>query len=97
MTSSRDDIMNCPRKTVRYQQGQAVVTRDARDGKSLTSVLVANGTHQSARFTVPKYISKTCLTCPKFIVHKTFISNVTKKSILLLITLGKNFHVTLVT
>ena len=63
----------------------------------LASVLVISGTQQSASFIVAKCISKICLTCPEFIVSKTFISNVTKKNILLLTTLGKTFHVTIVT
>ena len=63
----------------------------------LASVLVINGTQQSASFIVAKCISKICLTSPEFIVSKTFISNVTKKNILLLTTLGKTFHVTIVT
>ena len=69
----------------------------ARDVSPLTSVLVANGTQQSASFTFSKCISKRCLTCLKFSVNKTFTQNVTKKSILLLITLGKTLRVTLVT
>ena len=54
-------------------------------------------TDQFASFTFSKCISKRCLTCTKFIVNKKFISNVNKKSILLLITLDKTFHITLVT
>ena len=66
-------------------------------GSPLTSVLVANETQQSASFRVSKCISKRCLACPKFVVNKTFISNLTKKAFLLLIYLGKTFHVTLAT
>ena len=68
-----------PTKIVRPRQCQAVVTRAARDGSPLTSVLVTNGAQQSASFTISKCISKSCLTCLKFIGNKTFISNVTKK------------------
>ena len=57
-----------------------MVSRTARYGSPFASVLVANGTQQSASFTVSKCISKRCLTCPKFVVNKTFISNLTKKS-----------------
>ena len=77
LTSLKDGVMNHSRKIVRSQQGQAVVTRAARDGSRLTSVFVVNETQQSASFTGSKCLSKRCLTCPKFIVNKTFISNVT--------------------
>ena len=46
LTSLKDGVMNHSRKIVRSQQGQAVVTRAARDGSPLTSVFVANGTQQ---------------------------------------------------
>ena len=91
MSSPSNGVINQPRNIVRSRQGQAVVTRTARNGSPLTSLLVANGTQESPSFTVSKCISKRCLTCPKFIVSKTFISNLTKKSILLSVTLGKHF------
>ena len=58
VTSPMDGVMKCCRKIVRCQQSQAIVTRTARDGSPLTSVLVANRTKQSASFTVSKCISK---------------------------------------
>ena len=61
VTSPSDGVMNCPRKIVRSRQGQAVVTRSARDGHLLKSVLASNGTQKSANFTVSKYLSKRCL------------------------------------
>ena len=63
LTSPRNCVMNRPRKIIRSRQCQAVVTRAARDGIPLTSVLVSNGTQQSASFTFSKCISKRCLTC----------------------------------
>ena len=77
--SPRNGVMNHPRNIVRSRQGQAVVTRTARNVSPLTLVLVGSGTQQSASFTVTKCISTRCLTCPKFIVNKTFISNVIKR------------------
>ena len=96
MTCPRNGVINYPRKIVRSRQGQAVITRAAITGSPLTSLLVANGAQESSSFTVSKCISKRCLTCPKFIVSKTFISNLTRKSILLSITLGKTFHVSII-
>ena len=72
VTSPRDVVMNRPKKIFRARQGQVIVTRAAREGSPLTLDLVANGTQQSASFTVSKCMSKKCLTCPKFIVNKTF-------------------------
>ena len=48
------------RKVFRCRQGQVVVSRAARDGSHLTSVLVSNGTQQSAGFTDSKCINKRC-------------------------------------
>ena len=44
MTCPRNGVINYPRKIVRSRQGQAVITRAARTGSPLTSLLVANGT-----------------------------------------------------
>ena len=81
VTSPRNGVMTHPRKIVRSIQGQAVVTRASRDVSPLILVLVGNGTQQSASFTVTKCISTRCLTCLKFIVNNTFISNVIKKKV----------------
>ena len=88
VTSPREGIMYHPRKIVRSRQGQAVVTRAARDGSPLTSVLIANGAQQPA--TVSTCISKRRLTYPKFIVNKTFTTNVTNKKYTIITHSGEN-------
>ena len=90
VTSPRDGERNRPRKIVRSRQGQAVVTRAAGEGSPPISVVGANGTQQSASFTISKCVSKRCLTCPKLILSKSFTSNVTKKTYTIINHSGEN-------
>ena len=83
MGSPRDGEVNCSRKVVESQQGNAIVLEHEEVGSPSPIYVSANGRQSLPGFGIFKCKDKRCVTCFKYITEHSFQSSIIQKNYLM--------------